>query len=77
MKKQQVNHMYNTFLKQELPEFKLNGHLLFNFNIEYLLQGFFFESSAFDKDTFTIEYSFNLCIFQRIHWFLILEIGWV
>ncbi len=27
MKKQQVNHIYNTFLKQELPEFKLNGHL--------------------------------------------------
>lgn len=55
MKTQLVRRLSNNYLLPNLPCYKSKGHLIYNGEVSHLLQGFRFESSAFDKDLFTIQ----------------------
>lgn len=55
MKSQLVRKISNKYILPHLPEFKIQGHLLYHRDIQYLLRGFYFESSAFSSTSFTIE----------------------
>lgn len=54
MKTQLVSRLSKKYLFPNLPFFKNKGHLIYHMDITYFLQGFCFESSAFDKNLFTI-----------------------
>lgn len=54
MKAQLVRRICENFLIPNLPDFKVKGSLLYHNDIQYSLKGFCFESSAFDKNLFTI-----------------------
>jgi len=55
MKTQLINRLSKKYLFPNLPLYKSKGHLIYHKDIAHLLRGFYFESSAFDKDLFTIE----------------------
>lgn len=55
MKSQLVRKISNKYILPYIPEFKIKGHLLYHKDIQYLLSGFYFESSAFSSTSFTIE----------------------
>ncbi len=54
MKAKIVNHISRKYLLPNLPDFSVKGHLLYHQDIQYLLRGFCFESSAFNRESFTI-----------------------
>lgn len=55
MKTQLVSRLSKKYILPHLPFYKRKGHLIYHKDITYFLQGFYFESSAFDKNLFTIE----------------------
>lgn len=55
MKTQLVNRLSKKYILPHLPFYKRKGHLIYHKDITYFLRGFYFESSAFDKNLFTIE----------------------
>lgn len=54
MKTQLVSRLSKKYFFPNLPLYKSKGHLIYHKDITYLLQGFCFESSAFDKNLFNI-----------------------
>lgn len=54
MKTHLVSRLSKKYLLPNLPLYKSKGHIVYHKEIEYFLQGFSFESSAFDKNLFTI-----------------------
>lgn len=55
MKNQLVRQLSKKYLLPDLPGFAIKGHLLYDQDIDYFLSGFCFESSAFSKNSFTID----------------------
>lgn len=55
MKTQLVRRLSKKYILPNLPLYKSKGHLIYHKDLTNFLQGFYFESSAFDKDLFTIE----------------------
>lgn len=49
-----VKQLCKKYLLPDLLRFAVKGHLLYDQDIDYLLSGFCFESSAFSKNSFTI-----------------------
>lgn len=54
MKSQIVKQLSKNYLLPNLPGFRFKGHMLYHQDLQYLLRGFSFESSAFSQNTFTI-----------------------
>ncbi len=54
MKVKYVKKLYKNYLSEALPGFGIQGHLVYYEQVEYLLRGFYFESSAFCADDFNI-----------------------
>lgn len=55
MKGQLVRKLSKKYLLHDLPGFTVKGHLLYDQNIDFLLSGLCFESSAFSQNSFTID----------------------
>lgn len=55
MKTQLVKRLWNKYFLPDLPGFNIKGHLVYHQNLYDILRGFYFESSAFSGNTFTIE----------------------
>lgn len=54
MKASRLKPLYKKYLLPYLSGFRYKGHLIYSEPIEYLLRGFWFESSAFSADAFTV-----------------------
>jgi hypothetical protein len=55
MKSQLVRRLSKMYFLPNLPGYIAKGHLLYQQDLEHILRGFWFESSAFDRDSFTVE----------------------
>lgn len=61
MKACELKRLYRDALQQRLPDYTCQGKLLYHTPLEWLLKGFYFESSAFNK-SFTVE-----CFIQPLY----------